>query len=71
MKKENRKKQKQKQNKQTKKKNNNIKKMCSFCVIILEHTNLGKRNTVCYNFLLKWKKNTPRFSQFNKWTLRL
>ena len=45
--------------------------MCGFCVIILEHTNLGKRNTVCYNFLLKWKKNTPRFSQFNKWTLRL
>ena len=30
--------------------------MCGFCLTILEHTNLGKRNIVCYNFLLKWKK---------------
>ena len=46
----------------TKQKNKNKKKkMCRFCLIILEHTNLGKRNTVCYNFLLKWKKKYTSF----------
>ena len=30
--------------------------MCGFCLTILEHTNLGKRNIVCYKFLFKWKK---------------
>ena len=63
MKKKKQNKTKQTQNKQTNKKK---KKMSGFRLIILEHTNLGKRNIVCYNFLLKWKKNTPRFIQFNK-----
>ena len=54
-------KQEQKQKQHKTKKQKQKKKMCRFCLIILEHTNLGKRNTVCYNFLLKWKKKYTSF----------